>query len=149
MPNTDKYEISIDYDYHPKSKIEEYTIRIRSGEFILTTRNVYSLNKLRDTYDFQRNDHAGNIVIVKESRSMNKQGLKINKDLIADPKNMQPEDHEFIRMIHPEVDSSTYKIYMILKEIADGKITLDETVDTEGNVCDTLYNKIVNILKES
>lgn len=147
MSNTDKYEISIDYDYHPKSKIEEYTIRVLLGEFLLTTRNVYSLNKLKDTYDFQRNDHAGNIVLSKESRY--KQNLKINKDLIANPKNMQPEDHEFIRMIHPEVDSATYKIYMILKEIADGKISLDETVDTEGNVCDTLYNKIVNILKES
>lgn len=114
--------MEIEYNTYPSGMREIclYDHRVIASPLTIS---VAYLNKC---YSFTRIDAHNENGIYHEDDN---QDLNIDGDIVSNPKYLSMEDKQLIKILHPHIDSETFDMYYILKDLMDDCIEEDEAFE--------------------
>lgn len=114
-------EITIEQNVYPRSETKEVLCMVATREHIYN--KTYGVSKLGICYQF-----------TKIGLTCSYKTIKLDGDTVLDPTNTQQEDWQLLKILNPEVDDKTWKIYHVLKDLIDNKIDEEYTLERISDV---------------
>lgn len=114
--------MEIEYNSYPSGMRE---ICLYADRVIASPRTI-AVAYLNKCYSFTRIDTYAEDGKYREDDN---QDLKIDGDIVSNPKHLSIEDMQLLKILHPHIDSQTWDVYYILKSLIDGDIGEDEAFE--------------------
>lgn len=114
--------MEIEYNNYPSGMRE---ICLYNNHVIASPRTI-SVAYLNRCYSFIRIDTYDEDGKYREDDN---QDLKIDSDIVLNPKHLSVEDKQLLKILHPHIDSQTFDVYYVLKGLIDGDIGEDEVFE--------------------